>query len=303
MKVILNTDYKTLKFVKKGKVRDLYEVKDNYLLISTDRLSAFDVIMNQGIPLKGIVLTKISNFWFNYTQDIIKNHIISTDVNSFPDECIPYHDEITDRSILVRKTKVIPIECIVRGYITGSGLKDYQKTGEICGIKLPAGLVESEKLPEPIFTPSTKAEIGEHDENISLDRAKEIAGKEIIEKLEYYSLKIFNKCSEFAISKGIIIADTKMEFGIDENGEIILIDELLTPDSSRFWPLDSYKKGVVQDSFDKQFVRDYLISVNFNKQPPPPDLPKDIINKTSNKYLEALKRLTGEEIEFEARES
>lgn len=303
MKVILNTDYKTLKFVKKGKVRDLYEVKDNLLLISTDRLSAFDVIMNQGIPLKGIVLTKISNFWFNYTKDIIINHLISTDINSFPDECMPYHDEIKDRSILVRKTKVIPIECIVRGYITGSGLKDYQKTGEICGIKLPSGLVESEKLPEPIFTPSTKAEIGEHDENISLNKAKEIAGKEIIEKLEHYSLTIFKKCSEFAISKGIIIADTKMEFGIDESGEIILIDELLTPDSSRFWPFDSYKKGMVQDSYDKQFVRDYLLSVNFNKQPPPPDLPEEIVDKTTLKYLEALKRLTGEEIEFETEEN
>jgi len=302
MKVILDTNFQALNFVKKGKVRDLYEVNNNLLLISTDRLSAFDVIMNQGIPLKGIVLTRISNFWFDYTKDIIKNHLISTDVNSFPDECLPYHDDIIDRSILVRKTKVIPIECIVRGYITGSGLKDYQKTGEICGIKLPAGLVESEMLPEPIFTPSTKAEIGDHDENISLDEAKEIAGKEIIEKLEYFTLSIFKKCSEFALTKGIIIADTKMEFGIDENGEIILIDELLTPDSSRFWPFSAYKKGSVQDSFDKQFVRDYLISVNFNKQPPPPDLPLEIINNTTLKYLEALKRLTGEEIEFETTE-
>lgn len=200
--------------------------------------------------------------------------------------------------MLVRKTKVVPIECIVRGYITGSGLSDYKKTGEICGIKLPAGLVESEKLPEPIFTPSTKAEIGEHDENISVDKAKEIAGKEVIEKMESIAIQLFKKCSEYAITKGIIIADTKMEFGIDENGELILIDELFTPDSSRFWALDKYEKGKQQESFDKQFVRDYLISIKFNKQPPPPDLPENIILNTSKKYIDVLKKLTGEEISF-----
>lgn len=300
MKVILNTKFEKLNFIKKGKVRDLYQVGENYLIVSTDRLSAFDVIMNQGIPYKGIVLTKISNYWFDYTKDIIRNHIITTNVDEYPEECLPYKEELRDRSMLVKKTKVVPIECIVRGYITGSGLKDYKKTGEICGIKLPNGLIESEKLPYPIFTPSTKAEIGEHDENISVEKAKEIVGSEIIEKLEYYTLEIFKKCSEFALEKGIILADTKMEFGIDENGELIIIDELLTPDSSRFWPLIGYEKGRSQDSFDKQFVRDYLVSVNFNKQPPPPDLPQEIIINTSKKYLEALKKLTGEVIEFKA---
>jgi phosphoribosylaminoimidazole-succinocarboxamide synthase len=295
---ILETGFPKLKFVKKGKVRDLYEVGDNYLIVSTDRLSAFDVIMNQGIPLKGIVLNKISNFWFSYTKDVIKNHIVSTNVDEFPEICSEYKEALRDRSMLVRKTKVVPIECIVRGYITGSGLSDYKKTGEICGIKLPAGLVESEKLPEPIFTPSTKAEIGEHDENISVDKAKEIAGKEIIEKMESIAIQLFKKCSEYAITKGIIIADTKMEFGVDENGELILIDELFTPDSSRFWALDKYEKGKQQESFDKQFVRDYLISIKFNKQPPPPDLPENIILNTSKKYIDVLKKLTGEEISF-----
>lgn len=300
MSVVLKTELSNLSFLKRGKVRDLYQVGDDLLLISTDRLSAFDVIMNQGIPYKGVVLTQISNFWFEFTKDIIKNHTITTDVNNYPPECKDYSKIIEGRSVLVKKTKVIPIECIVRGYITGSGLKDYQRTGEICGVKLPPGLVESEKLPTPIFTPSTKAEVGDHDENISIEKAKEIAGAEIVDKLEYYTLEIFKKCSEFALTKGIIIADTKMEFGMDENGEIILIDELLTPDSSRFWPLSNYKKGFVQESFDKQYVRDYLVSVKFNKMPPPPDLPEEIIGKTSLKYIEALKRLTGQELQIEA---
>ncbi|HOJ17610.1 MAG: phosphoribosylaminoimidazolesuccinocarboxamide synthase [Ignavibacteriales bacterium] len=299
MSVVLKTELSKLSFLKRGKVRDLYQVGDDLLLISTDRLSAFDVIMNQGIPYKGVVLTQISNFWFEFTKDIIKNHTITTDVNNYPPECKDYSKIIEGRSVLVKKTKVIPIECIVRGYITGSGLKDYQRTGEICGVKLPPGLVESEKLPTPIFTPSTKAEVGDHDENISIEKAKEIAGAEIVDKLEYYTLEIFKKCSEFALTKGIIIADTKMEFGMDENGEIILIDELLTPDSSRFWPLSNYKKGFVQESFDKQYVRDYLVSVKFNKMPPPPDLPEEIIGKTSLKYIEALKRLTGQELQIE----
>jgi len=295
-KTVLESDFPNLKFVKKGKVRDLYEVDDYFLIVSTDRLSAFDVIMKQGIPLKGIILNKISNFWFDYTKDVIQNHIISTNVDEFPEICLQYKDELKDRSMLVKKTRVVPIECIVRGYITGSGLSDYKKTGEICGIKLPTGLVESEKLPEPIFTPSTKAEIGEHDENISVDKAKEIAGKEIIERMESVAIKLFKKCSEFALGKGIVIADTKMEFGIDDNGNLILIDELFTPDSSRFWPLEKYQKGRTQESFDKQFVRDYLLSINFNKQPPPPDLPEDIILNTSRKYIEVLKILIGEEL-------
>jgi phosphoribosylaminoimidazole-succinocarboxamide synthase len=290
--VLLQSNFDNLQLVKRGKVRDVYSVGDYYLIVSSDRLSAFDVIMNQGIPEKGKVLNTISSFWFDKTKDIIKNHIVTTDVNEFPESCLQYKDLLSGRSMLVRKTKVIPIESIVRGYLSGTGWNDYLKTGTLCGYKLPSGLVESEKLPEPIFTPSTKAEIGDHDENISVEQAKEIAGVEIIEQMEYAALSIFKRCSEYALSKGIIIADTKMEFGIDEDGKLILIDELLTPDSSRFWPLDKYEKGRGQFSYDKQYVRDYLISINFNKQPPPPDLPEEIIRKTSEKYKEVVKILT-----------
>lgn len=293
---ILETNFTNLKFLKRGKVRDLYEVGDYYLIVSTDRISAFDVVMKQGIPYKGIVLNTISNFWFDYTKNIIPNHIVSTDVDEYPSVCKEYSSQLKDRSMLVKKTKVVPIECIVRGYITGSGWSDYKKTGEICGIKLKPGMLESEKFPEPLFTPSTKAEIGLHDENISVEKAKKIAGEEVINKMEKAAITLFNTCSEYALTKGLIIADTKMEFGIDENNELILIDELFTPDSSRFWPLDGYQTGKSQQSYDKQFVRDYLLSINFNKQPPPPDLPEEIIQKTSMKYIDALKRLTGKEI-------
>ena len=299
MKIILATNYDKLTFVKRGKVRDLYDTGEHYLIVSTDRLSAFDVIMNQGIPYKGMVLTKISNFWFDFTRNIVKNHIVSTRIEDLSEVCKPYTEELNNRFMLVKKTRVISLECIVRGYISGSGLKDYKSSGEICGRKLPVGLVESEQLPEPIFTPSTKAEIGEHDENISIDKAIDMYGKDIVDKLEFYSLSIFKKCSEYALNKGIIIADTKMEFGIDETGEIVLIDELLTPDSSRFWPLYSYEKGKPQNSFDKQYVRDYLESISFNKQPPAPDLPDEVIRNTSLRYIEALKKITGEEINFE----
>jgi phosphoribosylaminoimidazole-succinocarboxamide synthase len=290
--VLLQSQFDELQLVKRGKVRDVYSVDDYYLIVSSDRLSAFDVIMNQGIPEKGKVLNTISSFWFDKTKDIIKNHIVTTDVNEFPGSCLKYKEQLSGRSMLVTKTKVIPIECIVRGYLSGTGWNDYLKTGTLCGFKLPSGLVESEKLPEPIFTPSTKAEIGDHDENISIQQAKEIAGEEIIEQMEFAALSIFKRCSEYALTKGIIIADTKMEFGIDEDGKLILIDELLTPDSSRFWPLDKYEKGRGQFSYDKQYVRDYLISINFNKQPPPPDLPEEIIRKTSEKYKEVVKILT-----------
>jgi len=291
-KVILDTNFSKLKLFAKGKVRDIYEVGDNLLLVSTDRISAFDVIMGQGIPYKGMVLTKISEFWFNYTKDIIPNHLISTNVDEYPDECKEYSDDLKGRSMLVKKAKIVPIECIVRGYITGSGWKDYLATGEISGIKLAGGLQESEQFPEPIFTPSTKAEIGEHDENISAQQALEITDENTFKTLEEKTLEIYKKVSEFALEKGIIIADTKMEFGY-YNNEIILADELLTPDSSRFWPLNKYEKGRGQESYDKQFVRDYLLSVNFNKQPPPPELPDEIINKTSEKYLDIYKKLTG----------
>ena len=295
-KVILDTNFSNLNLFAKGKVRDIYEVGDNLLLVSTDRISAFDVIMGQGIPYKGMVLTKISEFWFNYIKDVIPNHLITTNVDEYPDECKDYADDLRGRSMLVKKAKVVPIECIVRGYITGSGWKDYLATGEISGIKLTGGLQESEKFPEPIFTPSTKAEIGEHDENISAEQALKITDENTFKILEEKTLEIYYKASKFALEKGIIIADTKMEFGY-YNNDIILADELLTPDSSRFWPLDKYGKGRGQESYDKQFVRDYLLSVNFNKQPPPPELPDEIIKKTSEKYLDIYEKLTGKPIE------
>jgi phosphoribosylaminoimidazole-succinocarboxamide synthase len=294
-KIILQTNFSKLKLVKQGKVRDIYDLGEYYLIVSTDRLSAFDVIMGQGIPFKGEVLTKISSFWFNFVQDIINNHVIATDVNDFPKECLEYAEELRGRSMLAKKAEVIPVECIVRGYISGSGWNDYKKTGKISGINLPEGLVESEILPEPIFTPSTKAEIGLHDENISFSEAEKIINKSKLDKIKDATLAIYKKASEYAFSKGIIIADTKMEFGIYKD-QIIIVDELLTPDSSRFWPLNKYKKGGAQESYDKQFVRDYLLSIKFNKQPPPPQLPEDIIRKTGEKYLNALYELTGERI-------
>lgn len=293
--VILNTNFPNLKLFTKGKVRDIYEVGNFLLLVSTDRISAFDVIMNQGIPYKGMVLTKLSEFWFNFTKDIIPNHFITTDVTKYPLECQEYSAVLKDRSMLIKKAKVVPIECIVRGYITGSGWKDYKKTSEISGIKLPTGLNESEKFPEPLFTPSTKAEIGEHDENISADQAMQIIDKGTFNAVKDATIRIYKKASDYALTKGIIIADTKFEFG-KVNSEIILVDEVLTPDSSRFWPEDKYELGRGQESYDKQFVRDYLLSINFNKQPPPPPLPEEIVDKTSEKYLDIYKKLTGQSL-------
>lgn len=290
--VVLQTNFPNLNFVKKGKVRDIFDVGEFFLIVSTDRLSAFDVIMAQGIPYKGKVLNKISEFWFNFSSDIIENHLVTTDVNEFPEICKQYADELKDRSMLVKKADVIPIEAIVRGYISGSGWNDYKAKSMISGIKLPAGMEESEKLLEPIFTPSTKAEIGLHDENISLKDAEKITDKETLNKMNDAALNIFKKAGEYALGKGIIIADTKMEFGY-LGDKFIIVDELLTPDSSRFWPVEKYKKGRAQESYDKQFVRDYLLSIKFNKQPPPPQLPEDIINRTSEKYLEVLYQLTG----------
>jgi len=290
--IILETNFPKLKLVKRGKVRDIYDLGEYFLIVSSDRISAFDVILNQGIPFKGKVLNEISQFWFDFSKNIIANHLISTDVNKFTPDCEDYKNDLDGRSMMVKKTEVIPIECIVRGYISGSGWVDYQKSGSISGLKLPKGLVESEKLPEPIFTPSTKAEIGDHDQNISLLEAEKIVGRTNILKLQETALHIYKSASDYALTKGIIIADTKMEFGLFHN-EIILIDELLTPDSSRFWSAENYQKGKSQDSFDKQFIRDYLLSINFNKQPPPPELPQEIIEKTRQKYLEALNLLTG----------
>lgn len=284
--------------LRSGKVRDLYDAGENLVLVASDRLSAFDVIMEQGIPGKGIILTSISNFWFEKTKDIITNHILSSDIDDFPEEFGLHKSVIQGRAVLVKKSKVIPVECIVRGYLSGSGWNDYKQTGCISGIELPAGLRESEKLPYPLYTPSTKAEIGDHDENITVGKAREIMGDEIYNKVESAAISVFNRCSEYALERGIILADTKMEFGITEKGEVILIDELLTPDSSRFWDLSDYEVGRSQKSFDKQFVRDYLISINFNKRPPAPILPDTVINGTKQKYLEVYKLLTGNDIKL-----
>lgn len=291
--VITETNFQGLKFRNRGKVRDIYEFDDSLLIVATDRLSAYDVVMSQGIPFKGKVLTQISDFWFEQTKDIVPNHILSTIVYDFPSACKPHWQQLEDRTMWVKKTKPLPVECVVRGYLSGSGWEEYKTSKSVCGIKLPNGLVESSKLPEPIFTPATKEEVGHHDENISFERMAGMIGKELAEKVRSLSIQIYKRAVGIAEQKGIIIADTKMEFGLNDNGELILIDELLTPDSSRFWPKDKYEPGRGQASYDKQFVRDYLLSINFNKKPPPPKLPEDVIFKTSALYLEALKRLSG----------
>ena len=279
--------------IKEGKVREIYDVDDALIMVATDRISAFDVILKNQITKKGTVLTQMSKFWFEYTKDIMPNHMISTDVNDMPEYF--RKPEFTGNSMLCKKLKMIPVECIVRGYITGSGWVSYQKTGKVCGIELPAGLKESEKLPQAIYTPSTKAEIGDHDENISFEQSIDVLekafpshGKEYAEKIRDYTLTLYNKCAEYALSRGIIIADTKFEFGVNEDGEIVLGDEMLTPDSSRFWPLEGYEAGHSQPSFDKQFVRDWL------KANPDSDynLPQEVIDKTIAKYLEAYQLLT-----------
>ncbi len=293
--VVIKTDFTGLTLVNRGKVRDLYDLGDSLLIVSTDRLSAFDVIMPNGVPRKGEVLTKISEFWFSRMQDIVENHIITTDVSRFPAACRPYADVLAGRSMVVKKAKPLPIECIVRGYISGSGWKDYQKTGAVCGIKLPPGLRESDMLPEPIFAPSTKADVGVHDENISFEDACKTVGAKLAEEVRRLAIAVYLRGREIAAKQGIIIADTKMEFGTID-GKIILIDELLTPDSSRFWPQDSYAPGRSQNSFDKQFVRDYLLSLDWDQTPPAPNLPEDIIRKTSERYIEAYRRLTGAEL-------
>jgi phosphoribosylaminoimidazole-succinocarboxamide synthase len=291
--VILRTELSGLKLANRGKVRDIYDFGDKLLIVATDRLSAFDVVMNEGIPYKGKVLTQISDFWFEKSQDIICNHIISCQIYDFPTECKPHWDILRDRSMLVKKTKPVPVECIVRGYLSGSGWNEYKKNRSVCGIELGEGMMESSRLSEPIFTPTTKEEVGKHDQNISFQQMTDMIGKELAEKVRDASLKVYSHGAAFAEKKGIIIADTKMEFGLDDNGDLVIIDELLTPDSSRFWPMEKYEPGRAQESFDKQFVRDYLLSINFNKRPPAPKLPEDVILKTSGLYLEALKKLSG----------
>ena len=293
---IKNTSFPTLKLLKRGKVRDIYDLGDYLLIVSTDRISAFDVVMNDPIPDKGKILNQISVFWFKLLASKVKTHFVSDNPDEYPEECIPYKEELKGRSMLVKKADPLKIECIVRGYLAGSGWKEYKERGSICGIKLPEGLRQADRLPEPIFTPSTKAEEGEHDENISFEEAKRIVGEDIAEKVRKISLEIYEFGSQLAEKRGIIIADTKFEFGL-HNGELILIDEVLTPDSSRFWPAEEYEPGRAQKSFDKQFLRDYLDSIKWSKNPPPPKLPSEIIEKTRKRYLEAYKRITGKELE------
>jgi phosphoribosylaminoimidazole-succinocarboxamide synthase len=275
----------------RGKVRDIYDLGDRLLLVASDRISAFDVILPTVIPDKGKILTALSVYWFNVMKDIVPHHLITTNVDEFPVACRPHKARLEGRSMLVKKSRPAPVECIVRGYLAGSGWKEYQETGALCGINLPRGLVEAARLEEPIFTPSTKAPVGAHDVNISFEQMVEKVGRAIAEKLRDYSLAIYRRAREIGETKGIIIADTKLEFGI-ENGDVILIDELLTPDSSRFWPVDGYRPGRTPDSFDKQYVRDYLLNLPWNMKSPPPVLPPEVVKKTQEKYAEALIRLT-----------
>jgi phosphoribosylaminoimidazole-succinocarboxamide synthase len=293
---LLNTNIPQLKLRNRGKVRDIYEINALLLIIATDRISAFDVVLPNGIPYKGKVLTRLSEFWFKYTSDIIENHLITTQIEQMNNKIITQHKDILQgRSMLVKKVDVIPVECVIRGYLAGSGWKEYQGVQSICGIKLPQGLKESEKLPEPIFTPSTKATTG-HDENISFTKVVNMIGKKLAEELKEKSMKVYLKASEYARSRGIIICDTKFELGITQDNKIILVDEALTPDSSRFWPLEGYKPGRPQPSYDKQFIRDYLEGIHWDKKPPAPQLPPDIIQKTSEKYLNAYEALTGKSL-------
>jgi len=290
--LVSQTDFPDLKLVNRGKVRDIYDLGKHLLIVTSDRISAFDVIMDEPIPRKGIVLTQISKFWFDLMSDLVPNHLVSIDVKEFPAEVQKYAEILEGRSMLVKKAQPLPVECIVRGYLSGSGWKEYRQHGSVCGISLPSGLVESDRLPEPIFTPSTKAELGDHDENIPFARMVDLVGEELAEKVRDTSLAIYAKARQLAADKGIIIADTKFEFGLIDD-QLIWIDEALTPDSSRFWPADSYTPGGAQPSFDKQFLRDYLETLDWGKVAPPPKLPADIVNKTSEKYQEALLRLAG----------
>lgn len=291
MKVIRETNFPGLKKVSQGKVRDIYDLGEQWLIVTTDRISAFDVVLPDPIPYKGYVLNQISAWWFGQMADILPHHLISIEISEFPQACRPYAEELAGRSMLVKKARPLPVECIVRGYLTGSGLKDYQRTGEVCGIKLPPGLTEASRLEEPIFTPSTKAQQG-HDQNISFEEMGRILGRERAEEVKSSSLAIYRRARKVGEAKGIIIADTKFEMG-ELDGRLILIDELLTPDSSRFWPKETYREGVAQPSFDKQYLRDYLNTLNWNKEPPGPSLPPEVVEKTSQKYLEALRILTG----------
>ena len=290
--ILRKSNFEDLKLLKRGKVRDVYEIEDQLLIVASDRMSAFDVVMDDPIPDKGKILTSISLFWFKKLQTIVENHLISSDPAEYPEACQKYSEQLMGRSMLVKRAKPLAVECIVRGYLSGSGWQEYLSKGSICGIPIPDNLRESEELPEPIFTPSTKAEDGMHDMNIPFETAVELLGKDIAQEVQQISLQIYEFGRDFAKEKGIIVADTKFEFGIKDD-RLILIDEVLTPDSSRFWPMDEYSPGGPQKSFDKQFLRDYLIGINWPKKPPPPKLPPEVIEKTRGKYLEALERLTG----------
>lgn len=289
--VLYNTVFPELNLLRQGKVRDIYDLGEALLMVATDRISAFDVVMPTPIPGKGCILTQMSRFWFEMMEGLISNHLITADVGQYPEVCDPYADTLRDRSMLVRKAEPLPVECIIRGYLSGSGWKSYLESAEICGISIPEGMQESGRLPEPVFTPSTKAELGAHDENISFEDVQEMLGEDLAARVRDVSLAIYQRASEFAEARGIIIADTKFEFGLID-GELTLIDEILTPDSSRFWPKDTHRPGGPQQSFDKQYVRDYLLSLDWDRRPPAPELPPEIVENTVRKYEEALRRLT-----------
>jgi len=292
--VLMETNLEGVKLFKRGKVRDIYDLGDMLLFVATDRISAFDYVLPNGIPYKGKVLTGLSAFWFEFTKDISPNHMITADVSQYPEELQKFADLLRGRSMLVRKAERIDIECVVRGYIAGSAWREYRESGTVCGMRLPEGLRESDKLPEPIFTPATKSETG-HDENIPISKMIDLIGRELTDRIIETSLKLYRKAAEYAEGRGIIIADTKFEFGLI-NGELVVIDEMLTPDSSRFWDKADYKPGRPQKSFDKQYVRDYLESIGWNKQPPVPSLPDEVVRNTSLKYLEAYRRITGRDL-------
>jgi phosphoribosylaminoimidazole-succinocarboxamide synthase len=290
---LLNTDLGSLSLTARGKVRDIYSLNDSELLfVATDRISAFDHVLPTGIPDKGRILTQLSLFWFDFLKDIVRNHVLTADSEKFPSALQRYHDQLAGRSMIVRKAEMFPVECVVRAYISGSGWKDYKATGSICGIKLPAGLRESDRLPEPLFTPAAKINTGGHDENISFDDVVRVVGSDHANALRRLTIEIFDKASRHAESRGLFLADTKFEFGLID-GEIVLADEVLTPDSSRYWPADSYSPGGPQPSFDKQYVRDYLESIRWNKQAPAPSLPPEVVERTREKYLEAFRLISG----------
>jgi phosphoribosylaminoimidazole-succinocarboxamide synthase len=296
--VLLRTEFKEIPVLHRGKVRDIYDLGKNLLIVATDRISAFDVVLPDGIPHKGRVLNQISTYWFKTLEDITSHHMVATELEGFPGIPRAVAETLRGRAMVVKKAKSLPVECIVRGYLSGSGWNEYLEKGSVSGIPLPPGMKESQKLEAPVFTPSTKAEVGVHDENIDFPAVMEKLGKRLAEEIRSVSIALYRKAAAMAEKKGIIIADTKFEFGLEGGEKLILIDEALTPDSSRFWPLEGYRPGGAQKSFDKQFVRDYLLSIRWDKKPPAPNLPADVIQKTSEKYVEAYERLTGKKLEF-----